>query len=137
MRRLTVDLGRMGQEDGVALLPLALTVISLSLMLALVRLVFRLVVYPRMFKRSGAAGALFTYVIDDTGIQWTRPNASGVIQWPAICTVTRLSGGEGIVLWSGPRTGMLLPREAFAAQEDIDKVEALAKAWLTTRAQPG
>ncbi len=130
-----LDLSQLSQPE--ALLPLALAVIGLPLMLVLVRLVFHLVVYPLTFKRSGAAGQLFTYVIDDTGIQWTRPNASGVTQWPAICAVTRLSGDEGIVLWTGQRAGILLPREAFGAQEDIDKVEALAKARMKTRAQPG
>jgi hypothetical protein len=130
-----VDFSRLTQPA--ALEPLALVVIVLPLALAAIRLLFHYVVYPLMFRRSGQAGAQLTYVIGDTSIEWTGPSASGVIQWPAICAVTKLAEGDGIVLWTGPRAGILLPREAFGSDDDMVKVEDLANARLTAADQTG
>jgi hypothetical protein len=126
-----IELGRVTQLE--ALLPLALVVIVLSLVLALINLVFHHFIHPLMFKRSGAEGARISYVIGDKSIQWTGPNASGVIQWPAISGVTRLARNDGLVLWTAPRAGLLLPSDAFCEGQDMEAVEKLA----TTRAAAG
>lgn len=130
-----IDFGRLTQPE--ALLPLVLVAIVLPLMLALIDLVFHHIIHPLMFKRSGAAGARISYVIDDTGIQWTGPNASGVIQWPAIYGVTRLAGSDGLVLWTAPRIGILLPSDAFGEGQELDDVEKLANSRLAAESRPG
>lgn len=130
-----MEFGRLTQLE--ALLPLALVVIVLPLALALINLVFHHIIHPLMFKRSGAAGARISYVIGDKSIEWTGPNASGVIQWPAISGVTRLAGNDGLVLWTAPRAGLLLPSDAFGEGQDFEAVEKLAKTRLAAGARPG
>lgn len=125
------DFSRLTQPEH--LMPLVLVVIVLPLMLITIRLAFQHFVYPRMFQRSGHAGARLTYYIGDAGVEWTGPNASGVVQWPAISAVTKLTEGDGLVLWTGPRAGFLLPREAFSSGEEMDEVETLANEKLTAR----
>lgn len=105
---------------------------TLTLATAMVALYEALLHIPALHRKAYARLSMaekpISYVIDETGIAWSRDGMQGRFDWSTVQWLTE--SPDGVVLLIGAQEGTVLPARGFASPGDYREAVAYIKSKL-------